>query len=151
MQAVGRIIAILPAQSGVSARSGNQWCAQTFVLETVEQYPKKIPFEVFGADKIQQFNIQMNETLTIHFDVDGREWNGKWFPKISCYNVERQVQQQPQQAPYPQQPPYAQPQQMGAQYAPYPPQQQQYVAPQQQAAAPAPQQVQGGGSDQLPF
>jgi hypothetical protein len=150
MQAVGRIIAILPAQSGVSARSGNQWCAQTFVLETVEQYPKKIPFEVFGADKIQQFNIQMNEMLTIHFDIDGREWNGKWFPKISCYNVERQVQQQPPQAAYPQQPPM-QPQAQPMQYAPYPPQQQQYVAPQQKAAAPAPQQDQGGGSDQLPF
>ena len=90
MEATGKIIAILPANSGVSQRTGNPWCTQTFVLETIEQYPKKIPFEVFGEDRIRQFNLQMGETVTIHFDVDGREYNGRWYPSVKCFNVVRQ-------------------------------------------------------------
>ena len=104
MEATGKIIAILPANSGVSQRSGNPWMTQTFVLETIEQYPKKIPFEVFGEDRIRLFNLQMGETVTIHFDVDGREWNGRWFAKVSCYNVTRagQAQVVPVAQPQPQ-------------------------------------------------
>ena len=135
MEAVGKIIAILPANSGVSQRTGNAWCTQTFVLETIEQYPKKIPFEVFGEDRIKQFNIQMGETITISFDVDGREWNGRWFPSIKCFNVTRQGQQQGQS--------------VAAQ-----PQHTQQAAPQPAAApVPAPSSEQGGGgsTDDLPF
>ena len=104
MEVQGKIIAVLPKTSGISQRSGNAWSAQTFVLETNEQYPKKIPFEVFGEDRLAKFNIQMGEFLSIRFDVDGREWNGKWFPKISCYDVLRAGGQQPQSAAPAQQP-----------------------------------------------
>lgn len=141
MEATGKIIAILPANSGVSQRTGNPWMTQTFVLETAEQYPKKIPFEVFGEDKIRQFNLQMGETVTIHFDVDGREWNGRWFAKVSCFNVTRASQTQV--APVAQQQSQAQPPQQNVATA------------QTEAPAPAPQpQSQGGGegnADDLPF
>ena len=86
MEATGKIIAVLPANSGVSQRTGNAWRTQTFVMETIEQYPKKIPFEVFGEDRIKQFNIQNGETLTISFDIDGREYNGRWYPSIKDNN-----------------------------------------------------------------
>ena len=143
MEAFGKIIAILPVQSGVSQRTGNPWCIQSFVLETFDQYPKKIPFEVFGDEKLKQFNIQMGETLTIHFDVDGREWNGKWFPRISCYNISRQeAQQQVAQPVAPQTQPQPQPQ--SPVYYPNAPQ------PQQSVAQPT-QQTQGQGNDPLPF
>ena len=99
MEAHGKIIAVLPAQGGVSQRTGNTWRSQMYVLETSEQYPKKIPFDVFGEDRINQFNIVQGEELTIHFDIDGSEWNGKWFAKIRCYNVSRGTGQQPAQAP----------------------------------------------------
>lgn len=99
MEAHGKIIAVLPAQGGVSQRTGNNWRSQQFVLETIEQYSKKIPFEVFGEERINQFNIVQGEELTIHFDIDGSEWNGKWFPKIRCYNVSRGTGQQSAQAP----------------------------------------------------
>lgn len=110
MEALGKIIAILPPQNGVSQQTGNAWSAQTYVLETSEQYPKKIPFEVFGDDKIAKYNIQMGETLTIQFDIDSREWNGKWFPRIRCYNVLRMAIQSPQvERPSSQDVPAAQP------------------------------------------
>lgn len=136
MEATGKIIAILPANSGVSQRTGNPWCTQTFVLETIEQYPKKIPFEVFGEDRIRQFNLQMGETVTIHFDVDGREYNGRWYPSVKCFNVVRQGQQQVAVTQ----------QQTGQVQQPTP-------APQTQVAAPSPtsQDEGDGNTDDLPF
>ena len=90
MRVTGNIIAVLPPLSGVSARTGNPWKTQMYVLETVEQYPKKIPFEIYGDDRITQFNILPNEqNVTIEFDIEGSEYNGKWYVKLRCYNVVR--------------------------------------------------------------
>ena len=44
MELTGRIIAVLPAQSGVSARTGNNWMSQDYVIEVPGQYPRKCLF-----------------------------------------------------------------------------------------------------------
>lgn len=87
----GKIIAVLPTRSGVSAR-GTQWSSQTAVIETQEQYPKKVAFDVLG-DKITEFNIQVGEMLTVSYDIDAREFNGRWYNSIKAWNVVRQQQQ----------------------------------------------------------
>ena len=46
-------------------------------------------FDVFGADKIEQFNIQMGEELTVSFDIDARQWQDRWFNSIRAWKVER--------------------------------------------------------------
>ena len=40
MEITGKIIVVLPPQSGVS-QAGNNWKKQEYVLETEETYPKK--------------------------------------------------------------------------------------------------------------
>ena len=92
MEITGRIIAVLPERSGVSQRSGAEWKAGSYVLETQEQYPKKICFDVFGADRIQQFNIQVGEMMTVSFDIDAHEYQGRWFNSIRAFRVDRNVQ-----------------------------------------------------------
>ena len=87
MDLTGKIIAVLPANSGVSSRTGNPWMSQEFVIEVPGQYPKKCVFRVFGEDRIKQFNIQMGEDITISFDIDAHEYNGRWFNEIRAYNV----------------------------------------------------------------
>ena len=62
---------------------------QEYVLETHEQYPKKLCFNVFGADKIAQFNIQAGEEMTVSFDINAREYNGRWYNDIRAWRVER--------------------------------------------------------------
>ena len=89
MELTGRIIAVLPAQSGVSARTGNNWMSQEYVIEVPGQYPRKCVFRLFGEDRIKQFNIQQGEDLTIQFDIDAHEYNGRWFNEIRAYNVVR--------------------------------------------------------------
>jgi hypothetical protein len=89
MDLTGKIIAVLPASSGVSQRTGNSWMSQDYVIEVPGQYPKKCVFRVFGEDRIKQFNIQMGEDLTVSFDIDAHEFNGRWFNDVRAFNVVR--------------------------------------------------------------
>lgn len=101
MELTGKVIAVLEPRGGVS-KTGNEWKAQEYVIETHDQYPRKMCFDVFGADKIAQFNIQAGEELTVSFDIDAREWNGRWFNSIRAWKVERVGAQAPVAgAPFP--------------------------------------------------
>lgn len=105
MEIFGKIISVLPARSGVSQK-GNQWRSVTYVLETQEQYPKRLAFDVVN-EKIDQFAIQPGEMLSVQFDINAREYNGKWYNSVQAWNVVRQQpggQQMPPQGDY-QQPP----------------------------------------------
>ncbi len=134
MEITGKIIAVLPASSGVSSRTGNPWKSQDFVIETHDQYPRKCCFRVFGEEKLNNFNIQSGEELTVSFDIDAHEYNGRWYNQINAWNVNRNVQQ-PNAAAAPAQP--AGQAQSTADNAPFPP----------ASAAPA----ESGSADDLPF
>ena len=88
MEIVGKAIAALPVKSGVSQRNGEQWQSREYVIETQEQYPKKICFEVFGTDKLKEFNIRNNDLIKVHFDITAREYNGKWYNTIRAWKVD---------------------------------------------------------------
>lgn len=102
MELAGKVIAVLPPKSGTS-RNGNEWMVQEYVIETHDQYPRRMCFDVFGADKIQQFNIQVGEELNVSFDIDAREWQGRWFNSIRAWKVDRVGAAQPAapEAPFP--------------------------------------------------
>ncbi len=139
MDLTGKIIAILPASSGTSQRTGNPWMSQDYVIEVPNgQYPRRMVFRIFGEDRIKQFNIQAGEEVTVQFDIDAHEYQGRWFNDIRAYNIIRgQVAQTvpaataPGAAPFPPQQPAA-----TAANAPFPP-----------AQEPAGE----GAADDLPF
>ncbi|MCH5312578.1 MAG: DUF3127 domain-containing protein [Prevotella sp.] len=91
MEITGKIIAVLPPRSGVSARTGNPWMTQEYVIETHDQYPKKCLFNVFGEDKIKTFNIQVGDEMTVSFDIDAREYNGRYYNDIRAWAINRNV------------------------------------------------------------
>ena len=137
MELTGRIIAVMEPRSGVSARTGNSWMTQEYVIEVPGQYPKRCVFNIFGEDRIKQFNIQMNEDITIQFDIDAREYNGRWYNDIRAYNVVRGQAAPMVGAPM-----------AGAPVAsPFPPQQTAAAAPFPPAQEPASE----GCADDLPF
>lgn len=84
----GKIIAVLPTRSGTSAR-GTQWSSQTAVIETHEQYPKKVAFDVLN-EKIADFYLQVGEEVTVSLDINARESNGKWFNSVNAWKVVRE-------------------------------------------------------------
>ena len=145
MEITGKIIVVMPAREGVSQSSGNPWKSQEYVIETQEMHPKKCCFGVFGAEKIQQFNIQLGEMLTVSIDINANEYQGRWYNKINAWQVQRVAVGQPQQQAAQQAHPQGcQPYHPDMQ-APYP---QQGIVPQQQ-----PQQPQQNAAqvDSLPF
>ena len=95
MEVTGKIIAIMPAQQGVSQRTGNQWMSQQYVLEVPGMYPKRMVFEVFGEDKIKSFAIQQGRDVVVSFEIDAHEYNGRWFNEVRAWNVKPVGQQQP--------------------------------------------------------
>ena len=143
MELVGTIIAVMPAKSGVSARTGNSWMTQEYVIEVPGQYPRRCVFSIFGEDRIKQFAIQQGEqNVTVQFDIDAHEYNGRWFNEIRAYNVIRANQQNAAPAPS------TAPQQTDM----FAGQGQQQQAPAQNPFPPATQGGQGGeNADDLPF
>lgn len=91
MELQGKIIAALEPRTGDSKRNpGEKWMSQEFVLQQHDQYQRKLVFNVWGADRLQRFNIQVGQEVSVQFDIDAREWNGRWFTDIRAYDV-RQV------------------------------------------------------------
>ena len=95
MEVTGKLIAAMPTQSGVSQRTGNPWMSREYVIEIPGQYPKKMCFKIFGEDRLKQFNLRKDETVTVQFDIDAHEYNGRWFNEIQAYNVLRAQQAAP--------------------------------------------------------
>ena len=97
MEIQGKVIAVLPERSGVAARG--EWKSQTYVIETQEQYPKKMAFDVFGADRIASFGIHSGEVINVSFDIDAHEYQGRYFNQIRAWKVTKVSQQAAAQAP----------------------------------------------------
>lgn len=89
LEITGKIIAVLDKRTGVSNATGTAWSVQQYVIETHEQYPKKMCFDVFGEERIKQFAIQAGEEVTVSVDLDAREYQGRWYNSIRAWKVER--------------------------------------------------------------
>lgn len=86
MNIQGRIIAVLDAQEGVGANGA--WKVQPYVLETINtEYPKKLYFEVFGADRIDRFPCEVGDYVDVSFDIESREYNGRWYTTARAWRI----------------------------------------------------------------
>lgn len=94
----GKIVQLLPKQSGTSQKG--TWEKQDYILETEGQYPKKVCFNLWG-DKIGQFGIQEGDQVQVSFDLESREYNGRWYTDVRAWNVKKIGAAQPAGAPVP--------------------------------------------------
>lgn len=119
MEQTGRIIEVMEPKSGKSSKTGNPWMIQEYVLEIPGQYPRRCMFSIYGEERIKQMNVQMGEYLTIQFDIDARQYNGRWYNDIKVYNVIRNPQnsqQNGQDTPFP---PFMEPAEGGTDVLPF--------------------------------
>ena len=86
MEVEGTIIQIMPLVSGQSARTGNPWRKQEFLLETSAQYPKKIFMSLMG-EKIDQFPLREGDRVRVSVDLESREYNGRWYSDIRAWKI----------------------------------------------------------------
>lgn len=101
MEITVKIEKILEPQSFVSKKDGNTYVTHIFVGETTNtQYSRKVAFKVMGDDRMRTMGIVVGGTYNVSFDVESREWNGKYFTECQAWKAVR-IDGQPQQAPQP--------------------------------------------------
>ncbi len=85
MQLTAKLIQVLPLQTGTG--KNGQWKKQDIIVETEGQYPKKVCVSVWG-DKINESQLQVGAQLAISFDVESREYNGRWYTDVKAWKIE---------------------------------------------------------------
>jgi len=86
IQLTGKVRQVLEEQSG-EGRNG-PWRKQEFILETEGDYPRDVCIVQWG-DNIDEFDVSEGERLTVHVDVQSREYKGRWYTDVKAWRVER--------------------------------------------------------------
>lgn len=99
MEVTGSIVQICTRQENPKKDGSGVWVQQTFVIQTEGQYPKKVPFLIKGEEKVENFNKYNKEgkRVTVKFDAEGREYNGKWYTDLTAYRIDTVKSEQTQQ------------------------------------------------------
>ena len=84
MDISGKIIQFLPVQSG-QGKNGT-WKKQEFILDTGDNYPKKVCIAVWG-DKIDMGGFKPGDLVDVSFDVESREYNGRWYTDVKAWKL----------------------------------------------------------------
>ncbi len=89
MEITGKLFDILEAQTGTSARG--EWKKQDFVIETEEQYPKKVCISNWN-DKVDINSLNKGDVITLSVNLESREFNGKWYTDVKVWKLEKTAQ-----------------------------------------------------------
>ena len=86
LELTGTLKQILPEQSG-EGRNG-PWKKQDFVIETPGQYPKLVCCTMWGGKASVLQNLSEGQQLKVFFDVESREYNGRWYTDVKAWKIE---------------------------------------------------------------
>lgn len=86
LKVTGRLTQILTPESGTS-KAGKEWNKQEFVIETNDQYPKLVCFTLFGDKTDLISNIKLGNEVDVSFNLESREYNGRWFHNVNCWKI----------------------------------------------------------------
>ena len=82
----GKLLQLLQEQTG-TGKNGT-WVKQEFILETEDQFARKICFSLWG-DKVQVLkSVQPGATLKVSFNLESREYNGRWYTDARAWKIE---------------------------------------------------------------
>ena len=63
------------------------WIKNELIFETTDNYPKKVCISVWG-DKINITEFIEGDTYAVDFDIESKEYNGKWFTDLKAWKIE---------------------------------------------------------------
>lgn len=82
----GKLSQLLPLQTGTG--KNGEWKKQEFVIETDDQFPKKICMNLWG-DKIDELkNVTIGQTINASVNIESREYNGRWYTDIKVWKLD---------------------------------------------------------------
>lgn len=89
MEIVGILVKKLGEREGVSTRNGQPWKTAEFLMEIPGQYPRHINFSVRDGQsgRIAHFESLVGKTVTVSYDIDAHEHEGRWFNDVGAWGV----------------------------------------------------------------
>ena len=93
MQINGKLITLLPLQTG-QGKNG-EWKKQEFIIETGGQYPKKVCITAWG--KTVEYVPSIGTEVSVSFDIESREYNGKYYTEVKAFKIETVGKSAPKQ------------------------------------------------------
>ena len=86
MEFEGRVLEILPAVTGQSARG--TWERQTVVFEQPsKQYGKEIAVTFMNKGQ-DVASLRVGESYTVSFDIESRNYQGRWYTDVRAWRVQ---------------------------------------------------------------
>lgn len=85
MQLTAKLSQLLPIQTGTG--KNGEWKKQDIIVETDGQYPKKVCVSIWG-DKINEQQLVVGNSLTIDFEVESREFSGRWYTDLKAWKID---------------------------------------------------------------
>lgn len=82
----GRLLQLLPLQEGVSTRGA--WKKQEFIVETNEQYPKKVCISVWNEKVDELARYKSGDQVKVSVNIESREYNSRWYTDIKAWRLE---------------------------------------------------------------
>lgn len=91
----GIISKILPEVSG-KTKDRKDWKKVEFLLKTESEYNNLYCFEIFGAEKVDEFLKFKKEgtTVDVKFNVNCREHQGRYYTSLSAWSVFSEKQEE---------------------------------------------------------
>lgn len=84
MQLSGKILHILPIQSGTSKKG--EWQKRDIVIETDGEYPKKVSVSIWN--KLVDIPLSEGKWITADIDINAKEYNGKWYNEVKAWKID---------------------------------------------------------------
>jgi hypothetical protein len=87
MEITGKLIEKLPQQTG-QGRNG-AWVKQEFIIETPDQFPRKVCIALWGDKARDIETIAIGESIKASVNVESREFSGKWYTDVKAWRIEK--------------------------------------------------------------
>ena len=86
LELVGKLIKTLPEVTGQSQKG--TWQKQEFVVETTDQFPKKVCVSLWG-DKVNDLKqFAPGDMLKLSLNLESREYNDRWYTEARVWRIE---------------------------------------------------------------
>ena len=86
MQLTAKLTQLLPIQTGTGKKG--DWKKQQLIVQTNSASPKMICFLLWGDDNDLN-HIKIGDELIIEFDIESREFNGKWYTDLKVLKIQQ--------------------------------------------------------------
>ncbi|WP_368331632.1 DUF3127 domain-containing protein [Phocaeicola vulgatus] len=86
MEIKGKVLTLFPVKEGVGKTSGTPWKSHEFVIETQDQYPKRICLQVMN-DNMDRFPMEEGMEVSVKFDISARERDGRYFNTLTAWDI----------------------------------------------------------------